>query len=360
MAASLLCAIALSACKEQPAAEPRPHYAVMTVDTASVSVADSYPATLTGRHDVDIYPQVDGKISQVCVHEGQRVRQGQTLFVVDQTGYVAALQTAEANLAAARASLATANLDYEGTGRLYEGRVVSAHELKTKKNALLAAKANVKQGEAQVRLAQNNLSYTVVKSPTDGVVGTIPYRSGAYVSPSLASPLTTVSDNAAMYVYFSLPETRILSILRQYGSPERVLKAMPNVRLRLSDGSIYGHGGRIESISGVLNPQTGSMQLRAVFPNADGLLHSGGAGDIILDSHRPRVLVIPQSATFEIQDKVFVYRVEGGKAVSTPVSVQAIDGQRYEVTSGLRRGDVIVASGVATLQDGTAIDSSIK
>lgn len=345
-----------TACKDAKApAEGTPQFAVMTVGTADVQTEQEYPATITGRQDVEIYPQVEGKLTQLCVSEGQRVSRGQTLFVIDQVAYKAALQTALANLSAAQAQLATARLDHEGMTTLAGKNIVSQNELQRARNTLEAARASVKQMEAQVTDARNNLSYTVVKSPADGVVGTLPYRVGALVSPSLASPLTTISDNGEMYVYFSLPESRMLSLIKQYGSADKALKAMPTVSLTLGDGTRYARHGRVESISGVLDAQTGSASLRAVFPNPDGLLHSGGAGRICLEQQRQGVLLIPQSATFEIQDRVFAYRVVKGKAVATQIRVDAVNATHYAVVEGLSRGDVIVTEGVTMIQDGMEI-----
>ena len=207
--------------------------------------------------------------------------------------------------------------------------------------------------------ARNNLSYTVVTSPADGVVGTIPYRVGALVSSSSAQPLTTVSDNSVMYVYFSMPENRLLSLVRCYGSVEETLKQMPPVGLRLNDGSLYDRYGRVESISGVLDMQTGAASFRAAFPNPAGLLHSGGAGNVLITETVDSALTIPQAATYEIQDKVFVYRVVHGKAKSAPVEVTPLNDEKlYIVRSGLDAGETIVAEGVGLLQDG--MDITVK
>lgn len=217
----------LASCGQQQQETPAQVYPVVAVAQRAVDVTEAYPATIRGRQDIEIYPQVSGKIVQVAVTEGERVRSGQTLFVIDQVPYGATLQTAIANVAAARASVATAQLTFDGKRQLFDQKVISQFELSTAENALLNAKAQQVQAEAQEVNAHNNLSYTVVTSPADGVVGTIPYRVGALVSSSSASPLTTVSDNSVMYVYFSLPENRMLALIRRYGSVEQTLKEMP-------------------------------------------------------------------------------------------------------------------------------------
>lgn len=331
-------------------------YEVMTLQPGDRMLTSTYSATIRGQQDVEIYPQVSGFLTQVCVSEGQKVKQGQTLFIIDQVGYKAALQTAQANVAAAGASLATAQLTCDSKQELYKQNVVSSFDLSTAKNSLLAAKAQLAQMEAQEVNARNNLSYTVVKSPVDGVVGTLPYRVGTLVSANLPQPLTTVSDNADMYVYFSMTENQLLNLIRRYGSKEEALKDMPVIDLQLNDKSLYTHKGKIETISGVIDRKTGTVSLRAIFPNKDGLLNSGGSGNVLVPVERKGCLIIPQSATFEVQDKVFVYKVIDGKAQSTKVEITRVDGgQEYVAENGLAQGDVIVTEGAGLLREGTQI-----
>lgn len=352
----MICCMAVVSCGQAPTAMGPGQYAVMTVSTTDREIPSNYSATIRGRQDIDIYPQVSGTIFQLCVTEGQRVSNGQTLFIIDQVPYKAALQTAEANVAAAEASVATAQLTYDSKKELFARNVVSQFDLSTAENNLLTAKAQLAQAEAQRVNAANNLSYTVVKSPANGVVGTLPYRVGALVSASIPQPLTTVSDNSVMYVYFSMTENQLLDMTRKYGSIEQTLKQLPDVQLRLNDGSIYDKTGRIESISGVIDPSTGTVSLRAAFPNEGGLLHSGGAGNIILPTLYKDCIAIPQAATFELQDKVYVYKLVDGKASSAPVQVASIsNGTEYIVLSGLVPGDVIITEGVGLLREGTPV-----
>ena len=355
-AAVMACFMAAVSCGQAPTAMGPAEYAVMTIATTDREIPINYSATIRGRQDIAIYPQVSGTIFELCVNEGQTVSKGQPLFIIDQVPYKAALQTAEANVAAAKAGVATAQLTYDSKKELYAKNVVSQYDLLTAENTLLTAKAQLAQAEAQRVNAANNLSYTVVKAPANGVVGTLPYRVGALVSASISKPLTTVSDNSDVYVYFSMTENQLLNLTRQYGSIANTLKNMPDVRLVLNDGSVYDRTGRIESISGVIDTSTGSVQLRAVFPNADGLLHSGGAGSVIVPNIHKDCVVVPQVATFELQNKVYVYKVEDGKATSTMIDVEKINnGREYIVKSGLTPGDVIVAEGVGLLREGTPI-----
>lgn len=354
--AMAVCLLTVTGCKQAPPAMEDAGYKVITLAPADKLLTSTYSATIRGQQDVEIYPQVGGFLTQVCVKEGQRVKQGQTLFIIDQVGYKAALQTAQANVAAAEASLATAQLTYDSKQELYKQNVVSSFDLSTAKNTLLSAQAQLAQMKAQEVNARNNFSYTVVKSPVDGVVGTLPYRVGALVSASLPQPLTTVSDNADMYVYFSMTENQLLDIVRRYGSKDEALKSMPEIDLQLNDKSVYTHKGKIETISGVIDRNTGTVSLRAVFPNKEGLLNSGGSGNVLVPVEKKGSLVIPQTATFEIQDKVYVYKVADGKAQSAPVSVTRVNGgQEYIVNEGLSEGDVIVAEGVGLLREGTPI-----
>ena len=352
----MACFMAAVSCGQAPTAMGPAEYAVMTIATTDREIPINYSATIRGRQDIAIYPQVSGTIFELCVNEGQTVSKGQPLFIIDQVPYKAALQTAEANVAAAKAGVATAQLTYDSKKELYAKNVVSQYDLLTAENTLLTAKAQLAQAEAQRVNAANNLSYTVVKAPANGVVGTLPYRVGALVSASIPQPLTTVSDNSDVYVYFSMTENQLLNLTRQYGSIANTLKNMPDVQLVLNDGSVYDRTGRIESISGVIDTSTGSVQLRAVFPNADGLLHSGGAGSVIVPNIHKDCVVVPQVATFELQNKVYVYKVEDGKAASSMIDVEKINnGRAYIVKSGLTPGDVIVAEGVGLLREGTPI-----
>ena len=355
-AAVMACFMAAVSCGQAPTAMGPAEYAVMTIATTDREIPINYSATIRGRQDIAIYPQVSGTIFELCVNEGQTVSKGQPLFIIDQVPYKAALQTAEANVAAAKAGVATAQLTYDSKKELYAKNVVSQYDLLTAENTLLTAKAQLAQAEAQRVNAANNLSYTVEKAPANGVVGTLPYRVGALVSASIPQPLTTVSDNSDVYVYFSMTENQLLNLTRQYGSIANTLKNMPDVQLVLNDGSVYDRTGRIESISGVIDTSTGSVQLRAVFPNADGLLHSGGAGSVIVPNIHKDCVVVPQVATFELQNKVYVYKVEDGKAASSMIDVEKINnGREYIVKSGLTPGDVIVAEGVGLLREGTPI-----
>ena len=327
------------------------------IDPTDRTLTREYTAVVEGRQSVEIRPQVSGTITEVCIDEGAKVSKGQPLFIIDQVPYQAALETAVANVRSAEAAVATARMTANSKQTLFDNKVVSAFDLQTAKNSLLEAEAAVAQARAQETSAKNDLSYTVVKSPVDGVASMIPYRVGALVDASIQTPLTTVSDDEEMYVYFSLTESQVLGLIREYGTLDKTLAQMPEVSLRLSDGQPYAHTGHIDAISGTISSGTGAVSLRATFPNPERMLRNGSSATLVFPYQRDSVLVIPQEATYEIQDKVFVYRVVDGKATSAQVTVFPVsDGREYIVESGLKTGDIIVAEGAGLLQEGTLID----
>lgn len=328
----------------------------MEVTRGTRTLSQSYTAVINGRQSVEIRPQVSGTITQVCIAEGAKVKKGQTLVIIDQVPYKAALETAVANVKSAEASVGTARLTANSKEQLFKEKVVSDFDLQTARNSLLQAEATLAQAKAEEVNARNNLSYTEVKSPVDGVSGMLPYRVGALVDASITTPLTTVSDDKEMYVYFSMTESQILSLIRQYKTLDEALKQMPEVELKLSDGLTYAHKGRIDAISGTFDTSTGAVSLRATFPNPGHMLRNGGSGTVIFPYVKENVLIIPQEATYEIQDKIFVYKVVDGKATSSQVTVFPInDGKEYIVEDGIKEGDTIIAEGAGLVQEGTAV-----
>ena len=349
----------LSSCsgKKTQQQMPSANFKTMTVTTQDVTMTTKYSATIRGRQDIDILPQVSGTLQRLCVSEGQKVTKGQTLFIIDQVPFQAALNTAEASQKAANAALATAQLNYDSKKMLFDQQVISDVELQTAHNALLSAKAQVAQADAQVVNARNNLSYTVVKSPSNGVVGTLPYRQGALVGPSIPQALTTVSDNSQMYVYFSINEAQLLNMTRESGSAEAAISAMPEIKLLLVDGSEYQHLGKVESVSGVVDRSTGTVQVRAAFDNPEKLLHSGSTGYVVIPYVYKDRIVIPSTATVQMQDKFKVYLVgKDNIAHEQLVTTESLsNGKEYVIKDGLKVGDVIVAEGAGMLKDGQDI-----
>ena len=352
----LLGLIVLASCKEKKEEKVAQIYKTMKVEPSSQTVRTQYSATMKGKEIVEIRPQVSGLITKILTREGQKVHKGQTLFIIDQVPYQAALNTAEASLKAAKAAEATAQLNYDSKKQLRDQQVISDFELQTAQQTLLSAQAQVSQAQAGVTNARNSLSYTVVKSPLSGVAGMIPYHVGALVSSNIAEPLISVCDDSEMWVYFSLSEREVTDLTLQYGSLDAFMKQMPDVSLLLSNGTEYGQKGRVDAVSGIVDASTGAVSLRAVFPNRDHLLRNGGTGTIVVSTIRNDVIVIPQTATFELQNKVFVYRVVEGKTRQTEIEVAPLDdGKTYIVESGLKEGDVIIAEGAGLLREGTPV-----
>lgn len=352
------CLLLATSCSNTPHTAETGRYNTMTMTAESRTLNQNYTAVITGRQCVEIRPQVSGTITEVCIEEGAKVTKGQTLFIIDQVPYKAALQTAVANVKSAEAAMATARMTASSKEELFNEHVVSAFDLQTARNQLLEAEAALEQAQAAEISARNDLSYTEVKSPVNGVASMIPYRVGALVDASITTPLATVSDDGEMYVYFSMTENQVLSLIRENGTLEEAMKQMPEVELRLSDGLMYARKGKIDAMSGTIDTGTGSVSLRATFPNPERMLRNGGSGTVVFPYQMDNVLVVPQEATYEIQDKIFVYRVTDGKATSTPVTVFPVDnGKEYIIEQGLKAGDVIVAEGAGLLQEGTLIES---
>ena len=355
----ILCILLATACKNAPQNMNGGSHKTMEVTRGTRTLNPNYTAVINGRQSVEIRPQVSGTITQICIDEGAKVKKGQTLVIIDQVPYEAALQTAVANVKNAEAAVATARLMAESKEELFKEHVVSDFDLQTARNSLFQAEATLAQAKADEINARNNLSYTEVKSPVDGVSGMLPYRVGALVDASISTPLTTVSDDEEMYVYFSMTESQILSLIRANKTLEEALKQMPEVGLQLSDGLTYNHKGKIDAISGTIDANTGAVSLRATFPNPEHMLRNGGSGTIIFPYVKENALIVPQEATYEIQDKIFVYKVVDGKATSAQVEVFPVNnGKEYIIEKGLKEGDIIIAEGAGLIQEGTVITPS--
>lgn len=334
-----------------------PEYVVETVSPATAEQSTSYPATIKGKQDIEIRPKVAGFITKLCVDEGSVVRKGQPLFMIDQVQYQAQVKSAKAAIEVAKSALNTQQLTVANKKELYKRQIISDFDLQTALDNLASCRAQLAQAKANLTNAEEQLSYCTVKSPADGVVGEIPYRVGSLVSSSIATPLTTVSNISEMYVYFSMTEKQLLEMTRNSGNTQSALAQIPPVQLKLTDGTIYPYKGKVETVSGVIDQTTGSVSMRATFPNPKHELRSGGTGSVLLPSVYSAAITIPQKATFEIQDKKFVYVVgAGNKVASREIKVaDQDDGQNYIVTEGLRNGEKIVTSGVSTLKEGMVI-----
>ncbi len=343
--------------KEKQAEQPAPELAVITVGEQDANLERGYPATLHGKNDVEIRPQITGFLTKVNVQEGQRVNAGQVLFTIDQVSLQAAVDAAQSAVAVAQANVNTAQTNANNNKILFEKNIISAPAYQTSVDALNAAKAQLNQANAQLVSARKNLSYSVVKAPTSGVVGSIDFKEGALVSPQTL--LTILSDNSDVEAYFSLNEKEIYQ-LTDGGkmSMTEALKSLPSVTLQLANGERYARQGKITSVSGVLDSSTGSATVKALFPNPDGMLRSGNTAQVMIPSLSRDVILIPQKATYEMQDMKFCYVVgDSSKVHSTPITIaKENDGKNYIVTGGLKPGDQVVVEGVGiSVKDGMTI-----
>ena len=328
-------------------------YPVVTIGSQNAETQTTYPASIKGIQDVELRPKVSGFITKLCVQEGQAVKAGQLLFVIDNTTYQAAVHQAQAALNSAKAQLNTSKLTFENSKKLFEKNVIGSYELQTAQNTFENAKSAVAQAQAALASARETLGFCYVKSPANGVIGSLPYKVGALVSASSPDALTTVSDVATVEVYFSVNEKDILNMTKNVGGIHAAISDYPAVKLQLADGTMYNQLGKVVKVSGVINQATGAVSMIARFPNPDRLLKSGASGTVIVPKNSSNAIVIPQSVTTEVQNKVFVYIVDNKNKVKyTEITVDPQnDGKNYIVTGGLNIGDRIVTKGLTSLTD---------
>lgn len=344
--------------KEQNAPEI---HKLLTATAQDYTLNEEYPASIHGAQDIKIIPRVEGHLMGVYVKEGERVREGQLLFRLDDAPSRAAVESANANVQMMTAALSRVQLEYDGKKNLRQKSVISDFELSLAESDLNVAKANLAAAKAALTSAQNDLSYTEIRSPSNGVVGRIFYRKGDLLGPSIQDGLTVVADNRQMRVYFSMTEKTVMQFLCEHKSMDAAIQQMPELRLQLPNGTLYEHTGRVESISGVVDERTGAVSVCARFDNPNGMLLSGGTGKIVIPTELHNAIVIPQEATCSIQDKVYVMKVIDGKAVASLIRIEPTsDGKSYVVTDGLKAGEVIVAKGAGFVKEGTIIVTTDK
>lgn len=319
----------------------------------------TYPATLEGEQTVEIRPKVDGYIEQVLVQEGTYVKRGQPIFNIDANTYKQDVNISLAAIAAAEAELETAGIQVQRTKALVERKIVNTFELKTAVNLERVKKAQLLQAKADLSAARTKLSYTRILSPIDGYIGTLPYKTGSLVSSTAEIPLTSVADTRKVYAYFSLSQQQLQVFLNKYKGNQQHnrLKNMPEVNLILSKGETYPLKGKIETLSGVLNKNTGSANFKAVFANPDGRLWSGSSASVSVPLLLKDALLIPKNATYEIQGKRFVFTVDNkNKVQQMPIEIMdSANEKTYVVTGGLKSGDRIVCEGLQYLSNGMQI-----
>ncbi len=326
-------------------------FPVEEVKTSAADMQTTYPAIINGIQDVEIRPKTSGFLTKINVTEGQTVQAGQVLFVIDNETFQAQVRQAQAAVNTAQSQVSTAKLTFENSQQLFDSHVIGEYELQTAENTYKSAQAGLAQAQAALASARENLSFCFVKSPAKGVVGTLPFKKGALVSAS--NVLTHVSDISQMEVYFSMTEKDMLAMSKADGGLKSAIEQFPPVKLQLIDGTMYGYDGRVAAISGVIDQATGSVQLKAHFPNPESLLKSGGSGTIIMPRSSEGAIIIPQSVVSEVQNKKFVYVLnDSNKVVYTEITVAPQnDGNNFIVTGGLNVGDKYVTNGITKLSD---------
>jgi membrane fusion protein (multidrug efflux system) len=353
--------ILIVGCSQPQTAAPvaeAPSAEVITVATSSAITEQDYTASIQGKVDVEIRPQVEGFLEKVLVDEGQYVTAGQPLFKINAQTYNAQYSNASASLQAAQAAITNAQLEIDKLTPLVENKVVSDYQLKVAQAARKIAVANAAQARAVVASAKINLGYTLVKAPVSGFIGRLPKKRGSLVSPTDPEPLTQLSDVHEVYAYFSLGESDFINFKSQYAGNtlNDKLKRLPPVSLLLADNTIYPQKGRIDMVDGRFDKNTGAITLRAIFPNAQSLLRSGNTGKIRLQQQHNDALLVPQTATIEVQDKVFVYAVgDSNKVSKQALNIVGKSGTDYIVKDGVKPGDRIVFNGLDHLTEGAVI-----
>lgn len=353
--------LALSSCSnpqhQQTAQGPMP-FPVQSAEKNNVTVYNEYAANIEGEQNIEIRPKVDGFVDKIYIDEGSEVRKGQLLFKLSSGTLNQQVNAAKANIAVAKAQVVSAQVEVDKVKPLVQKNIISAVQLQTAESNLNAANAQLIAANADYMNAKENLDYTVIKSPVDGIIGSIPYRIGSLVGRSEAQPLTTVSNISNVYAYFTLNEKQLLQFNRQLNgnSIAAKIKELPAVELILADGSAYEQKGKIETINGMVNPRTGSISYRAIFPNPDNLLRNGNSGIVKLPSMQNDVILVPQKATFELQGKKFVYLVDkDSKVLSKEVLISESIDQNFIVQNGLNEGQQFVTEGLIKLREGMLI-----
>ena len=359
----LLTLFFINSCKNEkaggPAAEMPHEYAVTTVNPVTVTIHQDFPATIEGQQVIEIRPMISGYLQDIFVNEGDHVKKGQLLFKIKNPMYEQQVITARASINRAEADVHTADMEIEKIRPLVERQIVSNYRLKSAELNLESKKAALEQAKAELANSEANLAYTIIRSPMGGIIGTFPYKQGALVSSNSQMALTTLSNIDTVFAYFSWNEKQLLDFLS--GSPgeslDEKINSIPQATLILANSTEYPERGRITMASGMISTQTGSATFKAIFPNREGLIRSGSSATLRIPEVKHNVLVIPQSATFELQNKSFVYRVDSANKVAA-VSFEPVptdDGKSFLVIKGLKPGDRIVVEGINSLKNGVTI-----
>ncbi|AMR40842.1 efflux RND transporter periplasmic adaptor subunit [Elizabethkingia anophelis] len=331
---------------------PAPETDFVTLIQGTGDTQKEYPGNIEGIVNVDVKPQVTGYLQAVLVKEGQYVQKGQPLFRIMPDVYNEQVKNSDAGLKSALAAQATARLEVEKLRPLVDGKVVSDMQLKTAQANYNAATAQVEQAKAALGSSKINANFTLIKAPVSGYIGRIPNRTGTLVSPTDTTALTTLSDISTVQIYFSISEANYITY-----SKEGIFSGdSGNIQLILADGSVYNQKGRVEAGSGNIDKATGSITMKAIFPNPDKLLRSGGAGKIVIGRTIDNIVQLPITSVKDIQDKFFVFKLaDSSKVAMVPIQIDGKTKDTYYVKSGVKAGDKIAINRIDMLQDGMKV-----
>ncbi|HPE77876.1 MAG TPA: efflux RND transporter periplasmic adaptor subunit [Draconibacterium sp.] len=362
MAVAISCSDQKGGSQQQAGNQPKT-YKVIELQPQSTTMYKDYPTTLQGQQTVEIRPKISGYIEEILVDEGAHVTKGQVLFRIFANDIQASVRSAEAQVKVAEAEVVSAKINLEKTKPLVAKDIISKFELESVESGVLAKEAQLAQANAMLANAKANLQYTVITSPATGIIGNFPYRVGSLVSSSIVPPLTSVSNTSKMYAYFAMNEKEFLALTNDLSGKniQEKLNSLPDVSLVLADNSLYEIPGRIETASGLVDQQTGAVNIRATFSNEEGILRSGGSGLVRIPKHISSAIIIPQKTTYELQGKHFVY-VLGAENKIKNTEIEVLVGNlkdSYVVTSGLNAGDKIVIEGIASLRNDMIINPDL-
>lgn len=365
LAYPLLLTAILAACsapQQQAQQQELPEFPSLLIEPNKTTISVEYPAILQGEETVEIRSKIDGYIEKVYVNEGSLVKKGQILFKIDANSFQQDMNSKQAAVLAAEADLETASIQADRTKALVDKKIVNDFEHTAAKNIVRVKKASLQQAKALLSAARSNLAFTHIVSPINGVVGSLPYKTGSLLSSNSETPLTSIANTAKIYAFFSLSQQQLASFLNKYEGNQSSdkFKNMPEVSLTLSDGTTYPTKGKIETLSGVLNASTGAANFKAVFPNPEGKLWSGSSAVLRIPTLLNEAIMVPKSSTFELQGKHFVYTIDAKDHVHH-TAIEVMDtgtAKDFIVTNGLKKGDKVITEGLDNLRDGMKIKSA--
>ncbi len=365
----LFTACVLCSCSgEQKQKQELPKYEIVKLQPVDRTVNYSFPAILKGVNDVEVYPQVEGRVVSILYENGMLVKKGQPLVKIESTQQEMQVRTMRANIEAAKAVVASAKLKLESQKNLYDKKIVSSFVYNTALNEYNTAVAQQSQAEAQLVIAETELKRCVVVSPIEGVVSGKEYKIGSLIGPMMSSPLTTVSAQGVITASFSIPEQLLMESVEEDGlvsttsgyktKDGKTMNEMLEFFLELKGGKTYSEKGKFRSMSGMVDKNTGTVTVYVDFPNPNGILHSGNSANVVVPYNSKNILVLPQTACKKLQDKYLVYKVDAaGKALGVVLDVYPTnDGKEFIVADkSLQSGDEILANGVANVMEGQKI-----